>query len=108
MRVKLATNLACSMNTTGCRRGTRRGTFFSVVLAAITSILVSTEAAAFDSYRYLHVTIDTPWAIFLVLLPIILSPFILMAFLYWRFANRRAQQQKQAAPAETDGSGSQQ
>lgn len=108
MRVKLATNLARSINTTGCRRRAPGGPFFSVVPAAIVSLLVSTEAAAFDSYRYLHVTIDTPWAIFLVLLPIILSPFILMAFLYWRFANRRAQQQKQAAPAENDGSGSQQ
>lgn len=44
---------------------------------------------AVDSYRYLHVTIDTPWAIFLFLLPIVLSPFILMAILYWRFAGRK-------------------
>lgn len=50
--------------------------------------LWSLPAWAVDSYRYLHVTIDTPWAIFLFLLPIVLSPFILMAFLYWRFAGR--------------------
>lgn len=50
---------------------------------------------ALDSYRYLHVTIDTPWGIFLFLLPIVLSPFILMAFLYWRFAGRRRGQQTQ-------------
>lgn len=53
-----------------------------------TASLWSLPAWAVDSYRYLHVTIDTPWAIFLFLLPIVLSPFILMAFLYWRFAGR--------------------
>ncbi len=45
---------------------------------------------AVDSYRYLHVTIDTPWAIFLFLLPIVLSPFIIMAILYWRFAIKKS------------------
>lgn len=53
-----------------------------------TASLGSLPAWAVDSYRYLHVTIDTPWAIFLFLLPIVLSPFLLMAFLYWRFAGR--------------------
>ena len=52
-------------------------------------MLVSADALAVDSYRYLHVTIDTPWAIFLFLLPIVLSPFILMVILYWRFAGRK-------------------
>ncbi len=45
----------------------------------------SDTALALDSYRYLHVTIDTPWFIFLFLLPIVLSPLILMAILYWYF-----------------------
>lgn len=49
----------------------------------------SESCFAIDSYRYLHVTIDTPWWIFLFLLPAVLSPFILMAFLYWRFANKK-------------------
>ena len=44
--------------------------------------------AATDSYRWLHVTIDTPWAIFLFLLPMILLPVVLMAFLYWKFAGK--------------------
>ncbi|MCC6207955.1 MAG: hypothetical protein IT488_07365 [Gammaproteobacteria bacterium] len=43
-------------------------------------------AWAVDSYRYLHVTPETPWYIFLFLLPIVVSPFILMAILYWYFA----------------------
>jgi len=55
-------------------------------------ILASSQAHAVDSYRFLHVTIDTPWAIFLFLLPIVLSPFILMAILYWRFAGRKKDQ----------------
>ncbi len=44
------------------------------------------SAHAVDSYRWLHVTIDTPWAIFLFLLPMVLVPVVLMAILYWRFA----------------------
>lgn len=57
-----------------------------------------TPVAMADSYRYLHVTIETPWLIFLVLLPIVLSPFILMAILYWRNAMRRSAE----ADAETE------
>ena len=55
--------------------------------------LSSSSAWALDSYRYLHVSIDTPWAIFLFLLPIVLSPFILMAILYWRFAGRKSRKE---------------
>lgn len=61
----------------------------SRVIFLVAMTLVSVPAWAVDSYRYLHVTIDTPWSIFLFLLPIVLSPFILMAILYWRFAGRR-------------------
>ena len=46
--------------------------------------------AATDSYRWLHVTIDTPWAIFLFLLPMVLFPAILMAILYWRFSGKKS------------------
>ena len=42
--------------------------------------------AAIDSYRFLHVTIETPWFIFLFLLVGVLSPFVLMAVLMWRTA----------------------
>jgi uncharacterized integral membrane protein len=61
-------------------------------LLLIFGMLLATQAQAVDSYRYLHVTIDTPWAIFLFLLPIVLSPFILMAIMYWRFAGRNKDQ----------------
>lgn len=65
---------------------------FSCLVLMMYGMLVSTQAQAVDSYRYLHVTIDTPWAIFLFLLPIVLSPFILMAIMYWRFAGRNKDQ----------------
>jgi hypothetical protein len=45
---------------------------------------------ALDSYRFLHVTIDTPWAIFLFLLLTIFAPFVLMAVLVWRYVERKA------------------
>jgi len=44
---------------------------------------------ALDSYRFLHVTIETPWFIFLFLLVAIFAPFILMAILAWRYAERK-------------------
>ena len=47
-------------------------------------------AHAADSYRWLHVTIDTPWAIFIFLLPMVLIPIVLMAILYWKFAFQAA------------------
>lgn len=53
--------------------------------SAVLMMTFSNAALALDSYRYLHVTIDTPWFIFLFLLPIVLSPLIVLAILYWYF-----------------------
>jgi hypothetical protein len=47
----------------------------------------SQSAHAFDSYRWLTVSINTPWMIFIFLLPLVMVPLILMAIMYWRFAN---------------------
>ena len=58
------------------------------------SFALGKSAWAVDSYRYMHVTIDTPWHIFLGLLVAVLSPFILMAFLYWRYALRKPPKDK--------------
>ena len=44
---------------------------------------------ALDSYRFMHVTIETPWTIFVFLLLTIFAPFILMAVLVWRYAERK-------------------
>ncbi len=58
-------------------------------LAGFISLLLFMPEVMADSYRYMHVTIDTPWLIFIFLLVAIMMPFILMAILYWRNALRR-------------------
>lgn len=56
--------------------------------------------AAVDSYRYLHVTVETPWTIFLFLLVGVMAPFLLMGILVWRFAGRKDKAENSAAPEE--------
>ena len=58
-------------------------------------LLVMQSAVAADSYRYLHVTIDTPWAIFIFLMLIILFPFVLSAILYWYFTFKKHKAEKE-------------
>lgn len=50
----------------------------------------STAQAAVDSYRFAHVTIATPWYIFIFLLMGVFAPFVLMAVLAWRNAIRKS------------------
>ena len=71
-----------------------KNTVLSALVALIT-ILHSQFAVAADSYRYLHVSIDTPWAIFIFLLLIILFPFVLSAILYWYFTFKKHKEEKQ-------------
>jgi hypothetical protein len=52
------------------------------------------QAFALDSYRYLHVTVDTPWNIFLFLLIGIFAPFILMGILAWYFSFKKKPETK--------------
>ena len=63
--------------------------FQRLFLTIIGVFSAASAQAATDSYRFLHVTIDTPWAIFLFLLVFIMIPFILMAMLYWYFAFKK-------------------
>ncbi len=63
-------------------------------------LLLSDSSEALDSYRYLHVTIDTPWSIFLFLLVGIFAPFILMAVLVWRYSGRKTPESSEAKPPE--------
>ena len=62
---------------------------YSRVLLLIALLLQINFAIASDSYRYLHVSIDTPWAIFIFLLVIVLFPFVLSAILYWHFTIKK-------------------
>jgi len=58
------------------------------IFLLVTLTLFAADVFAADSYRWLHVTIDTPWAIFIFLLPMVLIPVVLMAILYWRFSGK--------------------
>lgn len=57
--------------------------FMSGVLGAVSA------QAAVDSYRFAHVTISTPWYIFIFLMMGVFAPFVLMAILAWRVAMRK-------------------
>ncbi|MDQ6993008.1 MAG: hypothetical protein Q9M31_05990 [Mariprofundus sp.] len=57
-------------------------------LLFITLLLSPISAWAVDSYRFLHVSIDTPWFIFIFLFFLVFAPMILMAILHWRQALR--------------------
>ena len=50
----------------------------------------SSAQAAVDSYRFAHVTIATPWYIFLFLLMGVFAPFVLMVVLSWRVAIKKS------------------
>ncbi len=50
---------------------------------------------AVDSYRFLHVHIDTLWYIFLFLLGVIFVPFILLAVLTWHYAESKTDPKEQ-------------
>ncbi len=52
-------------------------------------LISASNAWAVDSYRFLHVTIDTPWFIFIFLFFLVFSPMILSAIIHWRNALKR-------------------
>jgi len=60
-----------------------------IVVVAILSFCWAIPAWAVDSYRYLHVSIDTPWAIFVALFFMVFTPMVLAVFLYWRYALKK-------------------
>ena len=64
-------------------------TYCRIALALPLATLAWPAAAAVNSYRFLHVTIDTPWHIFLFLLMGVFAPFILMVVLMWRNSLRK-------------------
>ena len=59
------------------------------LITALIMTSMASPALAVDSYRFIHVTIETPWMIFLFLLCIVLFPFVLTAILHWHFANKK-------------------
>ena len=69
--------------------------YFSVLAVIMTNLFYTKYSIAADSYRYMHVSIDTPWLIFVFLLLIILFPFVLSAILYWYFTFKKHKEQKE-------------
>lgn len=64
-------------------------TLFKIYLGLLCLVEASSAQAQVDSYRFAHVTIATPWYIFIFLMMGIFIPFILMAVLAWRNAMRK-------------------
>jgi hypothetical protein len=78
-----------------------RGIFKRLGMIAGLTFTWVDSSYALDSYRFLHVTIDTPWTIFVFLLLTIFVPFILMAVLVWRYTEQKVEpKKKQAIHAE--------
>ena len=71
-----------------------------IILILFGSIGTSSTQAAVDSYRFVHVTIATPWYIFIFLLMGVFVPFVLMAVLAWRNAARKSGQEAADAGRE--------
>ena len=61
-----------------------------IILAMAGLFCAFSAQASVDSYRFLHVTISTPWYLFIFLLGGVFSPFILMAALAWYSAVRKS------------------
>jgi len=52
-------------------------------MLGVWSICWAMPAWAVDSYRYLHVNIETPWSIFVFLFFLVFAPMILLVVLHW-------------------------
>lgn len=59
-------------------------------LMLLTMLASASAHAAVDSYRFTHVTIATPWYIFIFLLMGVFAPFVLMVVLAWRVAVKKS------------------
>lgn len=73
-------------------------------LFGLISFLVagSADVWAVDSYRFLHVTIDTPWFIFIFLFFLVFAPMILSAVIHWRNALKRDDDQNEREAGHDD------
>ena len=63
--------------------------FLRTIVLVFLTVCWADAAWAVDSYRYLHVNIDTPWAIFVFLFFMVFAPMVLAVVLYWRYAMKK-------------------
>ncbi|MDQ6991553.1 MAG: hypothetical protein Q9M11_07475 [Mariprofundaceae bacterium] len=61
----------------------------SKIIFSLISLCWAMPALAVDSYRYMHVNIETPWAIFVFLFGLVFAPMILAVVLYWHYAMKK-------------------
>ena len=78
---------------------TRKDQMAIATFLCMALVWTNTAFAAVDSYRYLHVSVETPYTIFLFLLMGILAPFVLMGILVWRFIGHKTESQERPAAA---------
>ena len=71
-----------------------------IILMLAGSVAASSAQAAVDSYRFIHVTIATPWYIFIFLLMGVFVPYVLMVILAWRNAIRKSEREVAEADHE--------
>lgn len=64
--------------------------WMKIVLILSGLVSATSAQAQVDSYRFIHVTIETPWYIFIFLLMGVFVPFVLMAVLAWKNAIRKS------------------
>ncbi|MBL1292941.1 MAG: hypothetical protein COB61_003620 [Thiotrichales bacterium] len=77
--------------------------YFKTIYVYLLLLLPLSAQAGLDSYSFFHVTIETPWAIFIFLCFLVLAPFVVMAILYWYFALQRYKQKnKTVAESESE------
>ena len=57
--------------------------YIQIFILSVLSISWAIPAWAVDSYRYLHVSIETPWTIFVFLFFLVFAPMILLVILHW-------------------------
>lgn len=73
------------------------------IAGALLGLLWANSSYALDSYRFLHVTIETPWTIAMFLVVMVLAPVILMTVLVWRYSARKAESgKKESAQVEAN------
>jgi len=60
-----------------------------IIMLFMLTLCWAAPAWAVDSYRYLHVSIDTPWVIFVFLFFMVFAPMVLAVVLYWNYALKK-------------------
>jgi len=61
----------------------------SIYVAMISLFFSISAQASVDSYRYLHVNVDTTWFIFIFIFCLVFIPMVLLIVLHWWHATKK-------------------